>query len=133
MDTLEAYFPLIVSVWLAGVTVLLLHTFRGWYQVRRLQKAALTCAPSSWQPSANQLAQRLRLRKPVRVVELSSLDVPTVLGWLRPVIILPVAAVAQLPPAQLEAVLAHELGHVRRHDYMVNLVQRVAEDLRSRS
>jgi hypothetical protein len=61
------------------------------------------------------------------VVEFTAVDVPTVLGWLRPVIILPVAVVAQLSPAQVEAVLAHELAHVRRHDYLVNLFQRVAE------
>ena len=126
-SALEDYFPLIVSVWLAGVSVLLVHTFRGWYHIRRLHKAALAWAPSSWQLPANRLAQRLALRKAVRVVEFSTVDVPTVLGWLRPVIILPVAAVAQLPPAQVEAILAHELAHVRRHDYLVNLLQRVAE------
>ena len=127
MSTIEAYFPLIVSVWLAGVAVLLLRTFSAWYQIRRLHKAALGCAPSSWQLPANRLAQRLRLRTSVRVVEFTAVDVPTVLGWLRPVIILPLAAVAQLPPGQVEAVLAHELAHVRRHDYLVNLLQRVAE------
>ena len=110
VSTLEAYFPVIVSVWLAGVTVLLLHAFRGWYQIRRLHKAALAWAPSSWQLPANRLAQRLGLRRPVRVVEFPAIDVPTVLGWLRPVIILPVAAIAQLPAAQVEAVLAHELA-----------------------
>jgi beta-lactamase regulating signal transducer with metallopeptidase domain len=125
--TLEAYFPLIVSAWLAGVTFLLLHAFRGWYHIRRLHKAALAWAPSSWQLAANRLAQRLRLRRPVRVVEFAAIDVPTVVGWLRPVIILPVAAMAQLPAVQVEAVLAHELAHVRRHDYLVNLLQRVAE------
>ena len=127
VSTIEAYLPLIVSVWLAGVAVLLLRTLSAWYHVRRLHEAALGWAPSSWQLPANRLAQRLRLRKSVRVVEFSAVDVPTVLGWLRPVIILPLAAVAQLPPAQVEAVLAHELAHVRRHDYLVNLLQRVAE------
>jgi beta-lactamase regulating signal transducer with metallopeptidase domain len=127
IGTVEPYFPLIVSVWLVGVTVLLLHTFRGWYQIRRLHTAAIARAPSSWQPAANRLAQQLRLRKPVRVVEFTRVDVPAVLGWLRPVIILPVAAIAQLSPTQVEAVLAHELAHVRRHDYVVNLLQRVAE------
>ena len=119
VSTIEAYFPLVVSVWLAGVAVLLLRTFRGWYQIRRLHKAALGWAPSLWQLPANRLAQRLRLQTSVRVVEFTAVDVPTVLGWLRPVIILPVAAVAQLPPGQVEAVLAHELAHVRRHDYLV--------------
>ncbi len=126
-SALEDYFPLIVSVWLAGVSVLLAHAFRGWSHIRRLHKAALAWAPSSWQRPANRLAQRLALRKAVRVVEFRTVDVPTVLGWLRPVIILPVAAVTQLPVAQVEAILAHELAHVRRHDYLVNLLQRVAE------
>lgn len=123
----EAYFPVVVSIWLAGVAILLLRTCRGWCQVRRLHKAALAWAPSSWQPSATRLAQRLGLRTTVRVVEFTCVDVPTVLGWLRPVIILPVAAVVQLPVAQLEAVLAHELAHIRRHDYLVNLLQSLSE------
>ena len=125
--TLEAYFPVMVSVWMAGVAVLLLQTFRNWYQIRRLQKTALAWTPSSWQVSADRLAQRLGLRTPARVAELPVVEVPTVLGWLQPVIILPVSAVAQLSTAQVEAILAHELAHVRRHDYLVNLFQRVAE------
>ena len=56
-------------------------------------------------------------------------DVPTVVGWLRPAVILPVAALANLSPAQVEAVLAHELAHIRRHDYLVNLFQTLAETL----
>ena len=68
VSTIEAYLPLIVSVWLAGVAVLLLRTLSAWYHVRRLHKAALGWAPSSWQLPANRLAQRLRLRKSVRVV-----------------------------------------------------------------
>ncbi len=127
VDVLEPYFPVIVALWLFGVTVLLLRTFRAWYHIRRLHKAALAWTPSSWQLPANRLTQRLRLRKAVRVVEFTAVDVPTVIGWLRPVIILPLAAVAQLSPGQVEAVLAHELAHVRRHDYLVNLLQGVAE------
>jgi beta-lactamase regulating signal transducer with metallopeptidase domain len=127
LTALEGYFPVIVSAWLLGVTVLLLLAARSWFEVRRLHHAALAWTPSSWQLPANRLAQRLGAQKPVLVVEFSSVDVPAVLGWLRPVIILPVAVVAQLPAAQLEAILAHELAHVRRHDYLVNLLQRVAE------
>lgn len=127
INVLEPYFPVIVSLWLLGVTVLLLRTFRGWYHIRRLHRTALAWAPSSWELQANRLAQRLRLRQAVRVVEFPSVDVPTVIGWLRPVVILPLAAVAQLSSGQVEAILAHELAHVRRHDYLVNLLQRVAE------
>ena len=54
---------------------------------------------------------------------------PTVVGWLRPAILLPVAALASLSPAQVEAILAHELAHIRRHDYAVNVLQTIAETL----
>ena len=127
IDLLQPYFPVIVSLWLCGVTAFLLRAFRGWYHIRRLHKAAFSWPSSPWQLPANRLARCLRLRQTVRVVEFIAVDVPTVIGWMRPVIILPVAAVAQLSPGQVEAVLAHELAHVRRHDYLVNLLQGVAE------
>ena len=65
----------------------------------------------------------------MRVVESALVDVPVVIGWLRPVILLPVAALAGLTPAQVEAILAHELAHIRRHDSCVNVLQTIAETL----
>ena len=59
----------------------------------------------------------------VAIVESGAVAVPTLVGWLRPVMLLPTAALAGLSPEQLEAILAHELAHVRRHDYLVNLLQ----------
>lgn len=66
---------------------------------------------------------------PVRVLISMRVDVPSVLGWLRPVILLPPATMMGLTPQQLEGMLAHELAHVRRHDYLVNIVQTIAETL----
>src|SRR6185295_2411884 len=54
---------------------------------------------------------------------------PTVVGWLRPVVLVPVGALAGLPADQVEALLLHELAHIRRHDYLVNILQNVAESL----
>jgi len=70
-----------------------------------------------------------RLPAAAHVVESTLVDVPTVVGWLRPAIILPVAALAALTPAQVEAILAHELAHIRRHDYAVNVLQTLVETL----
>ncbi len=63
----------------------------------------------------------------VHVVESAVVDAPAAVGWLRPVILLPIAALANLSPSQVEAILAHELIHIRRHDYLVNVAQAVAE------
>jgi hypothetical protein len=78
---------------------------------------------------SERIASALRLRRSVHVVDSDLVGTPIVLGWLRPVVLLPIAAFAHLTPAQIEAILAHELAHVRRHDYFVNLLQTVAETL----
>ena len=77
----------------------------------------------------DRIASRLNLRRAIRIVELPHIDVPLVVGCLRPSVVLPIAAIAQLDAAQVEAILAHELAHVRRHDYLVNLMQTLAETL----
>jgi hypothetical protein len=63
----------------------------------------------------------------VRLCQSALVEVPTVIGWLRPVVLVPVSTLAGLSPGQVEAILVHELMHVRRHDYLVNLAQTVIE------
>jgi uncharacterized protein (TIGR03435 family) len=125
----EPLLPLIVMAWLVGVACLLLRLAGGWWRVRRLHREALAMASSRWQAVSELIASRLRLPRGVHVVDSPLVDTPTALGWLRPVVLLPIAALTNLTPAQIEAILAHELAHVRRHDYLVNLLQTVAETL----
>jgi uncharacterized protein (TIGR03435 family) len=75
------------------------------------------------------LAARIGVRRGVRVLQTSIAVGPCVVGWLRPAILLPPAAAMGLSPQQLEAVLAHELAHIKRHDYLVNVAQVVVETL----
>jgi uncharacterized protein (TIGR03435 family) len=121
--------PALVVIWLAGVCVLLARLAGGWWRVARLHRAAWRLPASSWQPAADRLARYLGLWRVVRVVDAPCVDGPMVIGWLRPVVLLPVAAMAGLTPEQVQAILAHELAHVRRHDAAVNLLQAVAETL----
>ena len=72
-------------------------------------------------------AQLHSSRAPVTLLESSLVDVPTVIGFLTPVVLLPASALAGLTPQQIEALLAHELAHIRRHDYLVNLLQTLVE------
>jgi hypothetical protein len=82
-----------------------------------------------WQRRAEELARRLSLRREVRFVESLVLQVPAAIGWLRPVVLIPSSALTGIQPDLLEAVLLHELAHIRRHDYLVNLLQTVVETL----
>ncbi|HET9012745.1 MAG TPA: M56 family metallopeptidase, partial [Gemmatimonadaceae bacterium] len=121
--------PTIVTLWLAGVCLLLARLAGGWWRVHRLYHAAFPMPPSRWQPVTERLARQLGLRRLVHVVDAPFVDGPVVIGWLQPVILLPVAALSGLTPEQVRAILAHELAHVRRHDAFVNVAQTLAETL----
>jgi uncharacterized protein (TIGR03435 family) len=122
-------FPLIVAVWAAGVLFLTLRLALGMLRIRRLHVASLVAPPSRWHANAERVAARLRITRSIYVIDSTSVDTPTVIGWLRPVVLLPVAAFASLSPDQVQAILAHELAHIRRHDFAVNLLQTLAETL----
>jgi bla regulator protein blaR1 len=123
------WLTIVVAVWMAGVAVLLTRVAGAWWSVRRLQRAAFVSAPSRFIAHAQRLSSRLGLDRALHVVDSIDVDTPTVIGWLKPAVLLPVAAMANLTPAQVEAVLAHELAHVRRHDSLVNLLQIAAETM----
>jgi beta-lactamase regulating signal transducer with metallopeptidase domain len=129
LASIDRFLPAITIAWLAGVVLLLARMAGGWWHVRRLHRLALATASSRWQTSCRRLAYRLGLPAAAHVVESVLVDVPTVVGWLRPAILLPIAAIASLSPSQVEAILAHELAHIRRHDYAVNVLQTIAETL----
>jgi uncharacterized protein (TIGR03435 family) len=118
-----------VACWTIGVLLLTVRLGIGWWRVRRLHAEALTAPASSWLAAAQRIAARLDLSGVIHVVDSLHVDTPTVIGWLRPVVLLPIAAIANLTPEQVEAILAHELAHVRRHDFVVNLLQTIAETL----
>ena len=125
----DAVLPTIVVLWFAGVVLLQLRLFGGWWRVRGLHRASLAAVPSLWQSRAEHLASLVHVRQFVRVVEAHAVDIPSVIGWWRPVILLPIGALAGLTPAQADAILVHELAHIRRHDYLVNGLQHAAETL----
>ncbi len=127
--TLDQALPIIVGLWAIGVACLLLRLFGGWQRVRRLHQRSLRLMASAQQPACQRLAIRLGVVRAVRVVDSNEVDTPTLVGWLRPIILLPLAALSQLTPEQVDAILAHELAHVRRYDVIVNGVQTVVETL----
>ena len=124
---LSSLLALCVWLWASGVLVLLVRFSGGWMMVRRLRHRATTLAPQRWQAVMRERAAQLRVRNSVRLCQSALVEVPTVIGWLRPVVLVPVSTLVGLAPAQVEAILVHELMHVRRHDYLVNLAQSVIE------
>ena len=130
---LRTYFnrhlPLIVSLWMLGAGVFALRLLGGLAYLQRLRNRGAFPVAGQWRRRLDALAHLLDIRVPVRLLESTQVQAPMVIGHLKPVILLPVGAVNGLTPAQVEAVLAHELAHIARRDYLFNIFQSLVEAL----
>ncbi len=126
---IEPALPWVVLLWLLGVLVFSARTLREWLGVRRLLREGVFGTELCLQVALEKLKTSLDVQLPVRLLASARVTVPLAIGWLQPVILLPLSVLARLPQDQLEMILAHELGHIRRGDYLFNLLQVVLETL----
>lgn len=121
--------PWFVAAWFVGVASLSVWHLGGWVAMQRLKHLGTTPAAERWAQRLAELADRMKLGRPVQILCSTLVDVPAVIGWLRPVLLAPVSIFSEMSPQQIDAVLAHELAHIRRWDYLVNLLQALVETL----
>jgi len=119
----------IVLTWFTGVLVCSLRLIAGWRMSAGLSRIGTSSVPAGIQRIFDEIQVRLVAAKTVRLFVSQRVDTPVAVGWLHPVVLLPAATLIGLTELQLRAVLAHELAHIRRHDFLVNLVQRVVESI----
>lgn len=119
----------LMIAWLAGVVGFGLRLAGGWWQTQRLLRRDVTPLGEPWTGRLIALSRRLGVARRVRLLESARVTAPLVFGWLKPVILVPVGFVSSLSLGEVDAILAHELAHLRRHDYVVNLLQRLIEAL----
>ena len=123
------YLPVLVWAWLCGVLALSIRSLGGWVVARRFARRHTSPAEVVWNERFVCLAKRLSISRPVSLAVSAIAQVPAVVGWTRPVILVPAAVFTGLPAEQVEALFAHELAHVRRFDYLINLLQTAVETL----
>ncbi len=123
----EDVLPWLAPFWLAGVMLFQLRSVVSWIATRRIRTRGVCRAPDRWQQRLLDLASQIRLSKPVALLESCLTDIPVVSGNLRPAILVPIGFLSGMPECQIEAILLHELAHVVRRDYLVNLIQTVVE------
>jgi len=121
--------PWLAPFWIAGVWVLSLQRLMSCVAVRRLGRRGTCLASEEWHVEIARLAAQVGVSRPVHLLESCIAEIPMVLGHLRPVILVPIGLLAQLPAEQIESVLLHELAHIRRCDYLVNVCQRMVESV----
>ena len=115
--------------WLAGVLAIFLYRIGSWMAAQRLRRVGTVAAPDDWRLRLASLARAAGIARPVALLESCLAEVPVVIGALRPAILTPLGMLAGLPSEQVEAILLHELAHIRRADYLVNLLQVAIEGL----
>jgi TonB family protein len=117
-----------LPVWCVGVLLLSFRMVWGCLQISRIRRRG-AMPDQGLRALAASLARQVGISRAVRILIAADGESPSVVGWMRPVILVPAAALLNLTADQLEAVLAHELAHIRRHDYLVNLLQVLVETL----
>jgi beta-lactamase regulating signal transducer with metallopeptidase domain/tetratricopeptide (TPR) repeat protein len=119
----------IVVVWGLGVVLCSARPLLGWRTLRRLRRVGSSPVPNDVLAAMQRVSERLGIRRSVQIFQSTLAQVPVVVGYLKPVVLLPVSLVTSVPASQLEAILAHELAHIRRHDFVVNLLQTLVETM----
>jgi beta-lactamase regulating signal transducer with metallopeptidase domain len=127
-DAVDAAAPIWLTVWAAGVLVLALRMIGGAWWIRGLRRSSARL-PERWTPVVASAMKQAGLTVPVPVRRSPRVDVPLVCGWLSPVVIVPERLLRTCPESELEALLVHELSHVRRHDVLVGWLQAGVETL----
>ena len=120
--------PWLGAIWLCGVLLLSLNSLRHWRHMHWLLRHDAKPVPE-WQYDLLRLCDRFAIWPRVRLLQSSHVVTPTLIGWLKPIILLPVSVLGGFTPQQIEMIIAHELGHVRRWDYLLNLFQVTLETL----
>lgn len=124
---LEHYFPLLAVIYLIGLLFMISRFGINILQLRGLRKHGITATERSWDEWINKYRAQFSIIRPVQVFLSEKVNVPMVMGTLKPVILLPFTALSHLSQDQMEAILLHELAHIKRHDYLLNIFQNVVE------
>ena len=119
----------IVALWTLVLLFKLTQMGAGLGYIHRIRRYKTTAPPEWWAQKVRELGAGIGLRRSISLLESALIDTPMVIGFLKPVILVPLGILTRLPQDQLEAVLLHELAHIRRKDYLVNLLQNLTETL----
>ena len=125
-STLQQYLPFIVLCWGIGTLLFAIRLFGGWLTLKRLKASAIS-VDDNWNERLQNLTRKLGIKEMILLAESAIAQAPVVIGFFKPVILIPMGMFGGLSTEQLESIIIHELIHIRRRDYLVNLLQSILE------
>jgi len=125
----EMAFPFVALLYTSGLFIQLFIVFKGYKKVQQLKNSTHNTVPKEWQLLFKRLTNQLNIKKHVIFKLSTHVTVPLVLGYFKPIVLFPMSLALQMDIKQVEAILIHELSHVRRNDYVLNLVKTLIETI----
>ena len=123
---IQSNLPLFLMVWIFGTLLFSLRILTGLVYVEKIRRDA-TLLHNEWSDRIHQLAERLNIDRLISLAESSAIQVPIIIGHFKPMILIPIGMCTSLSTEQLETIFLHEIAHIRRKDYLINLLQLVVE------
>ncbi len=127
IDYFNEHASLIVTIWFIVLSAQLINLIANAAYIQRIKHYKTYYPPIYWKRRVNELAEKLNVKQKIVLLQSGIVKVPVMVGFFKPVILFPLSLLSQLPPEQIEAVLLHELAHIKRKDYFVNMLQNLAE------
>jgi bla regulator protein BlaR1 len=124
---LSTHIQELVICWLIGAFVLILRFLGGWIYTEHLRHSSKLVMNKEWRARFGVLTAKLKVYHSIELKESAKILTPMVIGTLQPVVLIPIGLLTGFPTSQIEAILAHELAHIRRHDYLINILQSFVE------
>jgi beta-lactamase regulating signal transducer with metallopeptidase domain len=128
-ENLAAVLPFAVVFWFLGVAFFGARLAGGVWQLHLYKTCEISAPDSEWLERFSALCAKLKISQTVKILRSNLIETPIVVGWLKPVVIIPASVFMQITPRELETIIAHELIHIRRFDTFVNFAQNLAEIL----
>jgi beta-lactamase regulating signal transducer with metallopeptidase domain len=129
VDYFNAHASVVVVIWFIVFMARFVKVLSGLVYAQRVRHYQTSAAPAQWQERLVSLLNKLQITRPVSLLESALIKIPMVVGVLKPVILVPVGMLTHLSPGQVESILLHELAHIRRQDYLFNLIQHLVDML----
>jgi len=123
------FLPILVGLWLIGVLIFSIRLTGGVWTVHLYKTRKVSAVEKHWQEKFGEFCESLQIRQKVTFLQSQMVEMPVVIGWLKPIVLVPASAFLQISSKELETILIHELTHIKRNDYLINLGQSLVEIL----